>query len=133
MNIQRCIEVLELRPGAGLEEVKQAYKDLASVWHPDRFSGNARLRQKAEEKMKELNQAYEMLLYDLEARERDLQGFDQGAREPQDSPRALRRSGTEAAFELGTEFFLRACHYVYTSARRIVADDGRGGDKRGKT
>jgi hypothetical protein len=34
---------------------------LAQVWHPDRFAGNDRLREKAEEKLKEINQAYEKL------------------------------------------------------------------------
>jgi hypothetical protein len=41
------------------EEVKQAYRDLAKVWHPDRFDGgDTRLRKKAEETLKEINSAY---------------------------------------------------------------------------
>ena len=31
------------------------------MWHPDRFLNNPRLQQKADEKMKEINQAYEIL------------------------------------------------------------------------
>jgi hypothetical protein len=50
--------VLDLQPGASKDEVKQAYKDLISVWHPDRFSHNPRLQQKAQEKVKEINAAY---------------------------------------------------------------------------
>jgi len=58
-KMNRCIEMLGLKPGASHEEVAQAYRDLANVWHPDRFAGNPRLQKKAEEKLKEINAAYE--------------------------------------------------------------------------
>ena len=60
-KIYRCIEILGLKPGASQEEVNQAYRDLANVWHPDRFAGNPRLQKKAEEKIKEINAAYEYI------------------------------------------------------------------------
>jgi preprotein translocase subunit Sec63 len=34
-KIDRCIEMLGLKPGASQEEVNQAYRDLVNVWHPD--------------------------------------------------------------------------------------------------
>ena len=58
-KINRCIEMLGLKPGASQEEVNQAYKDLVNVWHPDRFVGNPRLQKKAEGKLKEINASYE--------------------------------------------------------------------------
>jgi DnaJ-domain-containing protein 1 len=60
-KINRCIEILGLKSGASQEEVNQAYKDLVNVWHPDRFVGNPRLQKKAEEKVKEINAAYEYI------------------------------------------------------------------------
>ena len=69
MDIQRYYEILELDPGVSSKDVTQAYKDLVNVWHPDRFSKIPRLRRKAEEKLKEVNEAYEKLqsyLSDLE-------------------------------------------------------------------
>lgn len=60
-EINQYYEILELKPGVPLEELKQTYKDLVSVWHPDRFSHNPRLQQKAQEKLKEINRAYEAI------------------------------------------------------------------------
>jgi DnaJ-class molecular chaperone len=60
-KINRCIEILGLKPSASQEEVNQAYRDLVNVWHPDRFVGNPRLQKKAEEKVKEINAAYEYI------------------------------------------------------------------------
>jgi len=58
MDIKRCFEILEIGADASLDEVNQAYRDLVSIWHPDRFSGNLRLKIKSEEKLKEINEAY---------------------------------------------------------------------------
>ncbi len=61
-DINRCYEILEIEPGASLEEIKRAYRDLAFVWHPDRFAHNDRLQQKAQQRLIEINQAYEELV-----------------------------------------------------------------------
>lgn len=60
-NIRCCYEILGLKPGSSQDEIKQAYKDLAFVWHPDRYSHNPRLQQKAQDKLKEIISAYEFL------------------------------------------------------------------------
>ena len=60
-KINRCIEMLGLKPGASQEEVNQAYRDLVNVWHPDRFADNQRLQKKAEGKLKEINASYEYI------------------------------------------------------------------------
>lgn len=56
MRLDDCYRLLDLPPGASGEEVKRAYRDPAKVWHPDRFSHDARLRQMAEEKLKGINE-----------------------------------------------------------------------------
>jgi curved DNA-binding protein CbpA len=61
-DTDRYYEILGLKPGASLERVKEAFRDLVKVWHPDRFSReNPRLQKKAEEKLKEINLAYQRL------------------------------------------------------------------------
>ena len=54
----RDYEILHLKPGASLAEIQQAYRDLVKVWHPDRFSSDPRLQEIANEKLKEINDAY---------------------------------------------------------------------------
>jgi hypothetical protein len=62
--VKEALDVLALRPGATSVEIKEAYRDLVKVWHPDRFGSDARLRQKAEEKLKQINKAYLVLQSD---------------------------------------------------------------------
>ena len=50
-------EVLEVPRTAGDEEIKAAYRRLAMRWHPDRNNGS----KEAEEKFKELTEAYDVL------------------------------------------------------------------------
>lgn len=49
------------------EELQRSYRDLVQVWHPDRYTHNERLKVKAEEKLKLVNQAYEDLSKNCEA------------------------------------------------------------------
>ncbi|MEB3295321.1 MAG: DnaJ domain-containing protein [Synechococcales bacterium] len=61
MNLHQCYQLLDLKPPVSLGELKSAYKDMVQVWHPDRFSHNPRLQEKAQEKLKEINTAYKMI------------------------------------------------------------------------
>src|SRR4030095_11043958 len=60
-------ELFGLAPGSSVEELKKAYRDLVKVWHPDRFGGNPPLQRKAQEKLKQVNLAYERLQLRLTA------------------------------------------------------------------
>jgi hypothetical protein len=42
-------------------EIKEAYRDLVAVWHPDRHGGNDRLRIKAEQKLRDINAARDII------------------------------------------------------------------------
>lgn len=61
ITIDRYYMILELEPGDSAEKVNQAYRDLAFVWHPDRYSNHPRLQEKAQEKLKILNEAHDCL------------------------------------------------------------------------
>jgi len=58
MDILKCYKILELDYEASIDEAREAYIDMVRVWHPDRFTENPRLREKAEEKLKKINMAY---------------------------------------------------------------------------
>lgn len=51
-------EVLGVSPSASDEEIKKAYRDLVRKYHPDNYVDNP-LADLAQEKMKEINEAYE--------------------------------------------------------------------------
>ena len=53
-------EVLGVSPDSSDDEVKRAYRDLARKYHPDNYQNNP-LADLAEEKMKEINQAYDAI------------------------------------------------------------------------
>lgn len=61
-EIRKAFEILDLNPGASLEDIRAAYRDLVRIWHPDRHqSESERLRLRAEEKLKRIIWAYERL------------------------------------------------------------------------
>ena len=53
-------KVLNLSPTATDDEVKRAYRELARKYHPDNYHDNP-LADLAQEKMKEINEAYELI------------------------------------------------------------------------
>jgi curved DNA-binding protein CbpA len=69
-----CYKVLELGRSATADEIKTAYRRLAMTWHPDRNAGSA----EAEEKFKEISQAYSVLSDEASRRAYD-ERLDSGA------------------------------------------------------
>jgi len=61
-DLSKAYELLGVKPGVSSTELKAAHRDLAKVWHPDRFVHDPRLQEKAQEKLKEINEAYELLI-----------------------------------------------------------------------
>ncbi len=54
-------EVLGVSPSATDEEIKEAYRNLANKYHPDQYSDSP-LKDLADEKMKEINEAYDTIV-----------------------------------------------------------------------
>lgn len=53
-------EVLGIKPGASEDEIKKAYKELVKQYHPDKYVNNP-LQSLAEDKMRDINAAYDTL------------------------------------------------------------------------
>ena len=61
MNLQQAYAVLGLREGASEEEIKSAYRALAQQYDPEQTSDESE-RRRAQDKMNELNEAFDMLM-----------------------------------------------------------------------
>lgn len=86
-------EILGLEVGASLEEINEAYRDLAFVWHPDRLPrDNPRLLAKAAGKLKEINQARdrlkEMLELEITTKASQASQTDQPGNTPKTKPKS---------------------------------------------
>ena len=56
-------EILGVSRTSSDEDIKQAYRELAKKYHPDKYA-NSPLADTASEKMKEINNAYDRILND---------------------------------------------------------------------
>jgi len=137
MDIRRCFDVLELDGNPSLDEAKQAYKDMVNIWHPDRFSKNPRLKQKAEDKLKEINEAYEMIQSFLHSNKQQPETvpYERGSSTAEvnanasgmtSSFKSNNKTGakdkTEAFFETGTGIVLSLFSYLSSAVRRVLTE-----------
>ena len=79
-------QVLGVPSTATDDEVKKAYRDLARKYHPDHYHGTD-LEHMAEEKMKEINEAYAVI-----QQQRKGGGTQQGYSSPPEAIRAMGRA-----------------------------------------
>ena len=61
LTIKESCEILGVSSDVSLQDLKQAYRDLIKVWHPDRFQGDERVVRLGETQVKQINEAYEVL------------------------------------------------------------------------
>nr|WP_321403805.1 DnaJ domain-containing protein [uncultured Desulfobacter sp.] len=62
MDKQKGLDILGLGPSATRTDARTAFRRLAKTWHPDRFATDPAKAKRAEEKMKQLNEAFHFLL-----------------------------------------------------------------------
>ena len=64
MEKNKCLHILELGANASPEDIKKAYKKMALKYHPDRQeqSLSDEDKKQAEEKFKQISEAYELLM-----------------------------------------------------------------------
>ena len=101
MNYKDYYAVLGVPKGAPEKDIKSAYRRLARKWHPDANPGNAKA---AEEKFKEISEAYEVLGDGDKRRKYDALGSDwqQAARQAEQQRRYRTQQGaTQFDFNFG--------------------------------
>jgi len=102
MNYKDYYAVLGLTKGAAEKDIKSAYRKLARKWHPDANPENTK---EAEEKFKEISEAYEVLGDPEKRKKYDVLGSDwQRAARQAEQQRQYRRSygGQDVHFDFQT-------------------------------
>jgi hypothetical protein len=61
LSIDQAFQILEVPSTATWEEVRQAYREMVKVWHPDRFQADAKFQARATKKAQDINLAYQVL------------------------------------------------------------------------
>ena len=61
MDLDSAFKILELEKSVDISQIRMAYRDLAEIWHPDKYAYKPRLAEKAAIKMKEINLAYALI------------------------------------------------------------------------
>lgn len=100
MNYKDYYAVLGVPKGAAEKDIKSAYRKLARKWHPDQNPENPK---EAEEKFKEISEAYEVLGDPDKRRKYDVLGSDwKHAAQQAEAQRRYRRSSQDFGFDFGT-------------------------------
>ncbi len=99
MNYKNYYDILGVPKGSAEKDIKSAYRKLARKWHPDANLDNARA---AEEKFKDVQEAYEVLGDAEKRRKYDVLGNDwQRAAQQAEQQRSYRRQQA-SAFDFGS-------------------------------
>ncbi len=62
MSVSNPYDVLGVSPSATDDEVKTAYRNLAKKYHPDNFNNDPAAAELAQEKMQQINEAYDSII-----------------------------------------------------------------------
>ena len=74
--MEKYFKILQLKPGASLEDVKRAYKTQVKIWHPDRFPQESpRLQKKAHEMFQKITVAYKRINAQIRHKYRETSGW----------------------------------------------------------
>jgi DnaJ-class molecular chaperone len=100
MNFKDYYAVLGVPKNAAEKDIKSAYRKLARKWHPD---ANLKNPKEAEEKFKEISEAYEVLGDPEKRKKYDVLGpnWQQAAQQAEQQRRYHTQDGQEFEFDLG--------------------------------
>jgi molecular chaperone DnaJ len=122
-NQRDFYETLGLKKGAGEKEIKSAYRKLVKKYHPDANPDDA----SAEEKIKEINDAYAVLSDPKKKAEYDQYGHsapDRGQTRKDDSP----FSGGFGGGDINIDDLFTGAYADYVRGGRKRGEQGRGRD-----
>ena len=103
MRLSECHALLEVSPGASLDEIKASYRKLAFKYHPDLNPGDAR----AGQRFSRLNEAYVLLKKNLESSSSDKRHYNAETIRQEEEARAKRGGKPSGGFSAKQEEVLR--------------------------
>lgn len=103
MRLSECYALLEVSPGATLDEVKASYRKLAFKYHPDLNPGDAR----AARRFTRLNEAYVLLKKNLETSSADQRRYSAETIREEEEARVRRGGKPSGGFSAKQEEVLR--------------------------
>lgn len=103
MRLSECYSLLEVSPGASLDEIKASYRKLAFKYHPDLNPGDAR----AAQRFTRLNEAYVLLKKNLETPSSGKRHFNAETIRQEEEARANRGGKPSGGFSAKQEEVLR--------------------------
>ncbi len=92
MTLQEALTVLEIKGEPTQQAVRDAYREMVKVWHPDRFAEDPKFRLRATRKTQEINTAYEVV-----------QAHFDGAAPPEGTPESATEYRTSAKATVSEE------------------------------
>lgn len=104
MDIQECLKFLEIKNAVDEDQLHMAYRRQVKRWHPDQFAHQPEIHARAEERLKQINQAY-FILQDLIQNQRRPHAGDKANAHP--APKAEKRTSQKdfKAFENLKQWF----------------------------
>jgi len=115
-------EVLGLKEGASVDEIKKAYRDLVKKYHPDRYRDNP-LSDLAEEKLREINEAYDVLIKNAGNNNRQQRSYHQQSYQQQ-RQQQRRNTGSGAGYADDNPMFYQIKTMIqngnYTQAQQML-------------
>jgi len=103
MRLSECYSLLEVSPGASLDDIKASYRKLAFKYHPDLNAGDAR----AAQRFSRLNEAYVLLKKNLETSSSDKRHYNAETIRQEEEARANRGGKPSGGFSAKQEEVLR--------------------------
>lgn len=85
-DLDRYYLILGLEPDASVDEVRLAYRDCVDAWHPDRFSHAPERQQRAQARLRQINDAYRKLRREARTSSRKSGDARASASPPPNSP-----------------------------------------------
>jgi TPR repeat protein len=99
--------VLDLEAGASLDEVREQWRTLSQIWHPDKHPPGTKSQAMALKKQQELNEAYDFLASRLEGKRESAPALKASTASPTPEDPLMKRAQAgeaEAQYQLACQF-----------------------------